>query len=115
MVEPALPRFLRQGDQTALPVKVTNLSNKAIDANLQMVLSDAETKKVIFNKNQKIKLAPGESKVYTFDYTAAGTDGVLICRTTALGWGFSDGEEHYLPILTNAVEVTRSLPFSMSE
>ena len=115
MVEPALPRFLRQGDQTALPVKVTNLSDKAIDANLQMVLSDAETKKVIFNKNQKIKLAPGKSKVYTFDYTAIGTDGVLICRTTAQGWGFSDGEEHYLPILTNAVEVTRSLPFSLTE
>lgn len=115
MVEPALPRFLRQGDQTALPVKVTNLSDKTIDANLQMVLSDAETKKVIFNKNQKINLKSGESKVYTFDYTATGTDGVLICKTTALSGGFSDGEEHYLPILTNAVEVTRTLPFSMTE
>lgn len=115
MVEPALPRFLRRGDKTDLPVKVTNLSSKAIKAQLQLTLTDALNNQPQYNATQSIALAAGETKVFTFAYDTQQAEGVMVCRATAQGSGFSDGEEHYLPILTNDVEVTRTLPFSLTQ
>lgn len=111
MVEPALPRFLRQGDTTDLPVKVTNLSGKAVSATLTLTLGDAVNGQQHHKADAKVTLAPGESQVYTFPYQAKGNEGVMVCRAMAQGKGFADGEEHYLPVLTNEVQVTRTLPF----
>ena len=115
MVEPALPRFLRRGDKTDLPVKVTNLSDKAIKAQLQLSLTDALNNKQQYKATQSIALAAGETKVFTFAYDTQQVEGVMVCRATAQGNGFSDGEEHFLPILTSDVEVTRTLPFSLTQ
>lgn len=115
MVEPALPRFLRQGDTTDLPVKVTNLSGKAVSATLTLTLGDAVNGQLHHKADAKVMLAPGESRVYTFPYQAKGDEGVMVCRAMAQGKGFADGEEHYLPVLTNEVQVTRTLPFSQTK
>lgn len=115
MVEPALPRFLRQGDTTDLPVKVTNLSGKAVSATLTLTLGDAVNGQLHHKADAKVTLAPGESRVYTFPYQAKGNEGVMVCRAMAQGKGFADGEEHYLPVLTNEVQVTRTLPFSQTK
>lgn len=115
MVEPALPRFLRQGDTTDLPVKVTNLSDKAVSATLTLTLGDAVNGQQYHKADAKVTLAPGESRVYTFPYQAKGNEGVMVCRAMAQGKGFADGEEHYLPVLTNEVQVTRTLPFSQTK
>lgn len=115
MVEPALPRFLRQGDTTDLPVKVTNLSDKAVSATLTLTLGDAVNGQLHHKADVKVTLAPGESQVYTFPYQAKGNEGVMVCRAMAQGKGFADGEEHYLPVLTNEVQVTRTLPFSQTK
>lgn len=115
MVEPALPRFLRQGDTTDLPVKVTNLSDKAVSATLTLTLGDAVNGQLHHKADAKVTLAPGESRVYTFPYQAKGDEGVMVCRAMAQGKGFADGEEHYLPVLTNEVQVTRTLPFSQTK
>lgn len=115
MVEPALPRFLRQGDTTNLPVKVTNLSDKAVSATLTLTLGDAVNGQQHHKADSKVTLAPGESQVYTFPYQAKGNEGVMVCRAMAQGKGFADGEEHYLPVLTNEVQVTRTLPFSQTK
>lgn len=115
MVEPALPRFLRQGDTTDLPVKVTNLSGKAVSATLTLTLGDAVNGQQYHKADAKVTLAPGESQVYTFPYQAKGNEGVMVCRAMAQGKGFADGEEHYLPVLTNEVQVTRTLPFSQTK
>ena len=115
MVEPALPRFLRQGDTTDLPVKVTNLSDKAVSATLTLTLGDAVGGQLHHKADAKVTLAPGESHVYTFPYQAKGDEGVMVCRAMAQGKGFADGEEHYLPVLANDVQVTRTLPFSQTK
>lgn len=115
MVEPALPRFLRQGDTTDLPVKVTNLSDKAVSATLTLTLGDAVNGQLHHKADAKVTLAPGESQVYTFPYQAKGNEGVMVCRAMAQGKGFADGEEHYLPVLANEVQVTRTLPFSQTK
>lgn len=115
MVEPALPRFLRMNDSTNLPVKVTNLSANSVQAVLTLELVDALTEVTHYKGEQTIVVPAGQSQVFTFPYTTKGNDGVLICRTVAQCATFSDGEEHYLPILNSDVEVVRSIPFSMTE
>lgn len=116
MVEPSLPRFLRKGDVALLPVNVTNLTNKAISATVEMVLTTAEGGTCIFKQAQKVSIEAGRTNVCTFSFdTHNTTEGMLVCKTMAQGNGFSDGEENYLPILTNQVEVVRTLPFTLTE
>lgn len=116
MVEPAMPRFVRRGDRTVLPVKVTNLTDKPLTADLQLTLADAVNNDRTFgNYKQRIEIAAGESRVFSFEYAATDDTELLVCRATAAGGGFSDGEEHYLPVLSDMTEVTRTLPFSMTD
>ncbi len=115
MVQPALPRFVREGDSTTLPVQLTNLSADAVGATVVVELRDALTDKAVYTGKQTVNLNGGEVKVVPFSYTVAADASMLVCRTTATSQNFSDGEEHYLPVLSNRVEVTRTLPFSLTE
>lgn len=115
MVQPAMPRFVREGDVTTLPVQLTNLSSDAISATVNVEFRDALTDKVVYTKKQTVSLSSGEVKVVPFTYTVKTDAAMLVCRTTATDKNFSDGEEHYLPVLSNHVEVTRTLPFSLTE
>lgn len=115
MVQPSMPRFLREGDCTELPVYVTNLSTKAINATVELLLTDAENGKNIFTTKKKVNVEAGKPTLCSFFFDAKNFDGMLVCKVVAKGNGFSDGEEHYLPVLSNKVEITRSLPFSLTE
>jgi len=116
MVEPALPRFLRTGDKAELPVKVSNLSQKEVRATLSFSLRDAlDEAQVVCSEKREVTLAAGESSVLNFAYTPTKDVSLLICRATAEGSGFADGEEHYLSVLSDEVTLTRTLPFSMTE
>lgn len=114
-IVPSMPRFVREGDQVVIPVNVTNLSAKALKATVEMVMTADETGKSIFRKRQAINVEPDKTAVCSFSFDAKGVDGMLVCRTVAEAGNFSDGEEHYLPVLSRQTEVTRSLPFSLSE
>lgn len=116
MVEPALPRFVRYGNKTYLPVKVTNLSASSITANLVLSLADASNEDLcLLKKQQSITLSAGESNVYNFPYEVKTGAPLLVCRVVAQNEKYADGEEHYLPVLSNLTEVVRTLPFSMTE
>lgn len=114
-IVPSMPRFVREGDQVVIPVNVTNLSVKALKAMVEMVMTADETGKSIFRKKQTVSVGPDQTAVCTFSFDAKGVDGMLVCRTVAEAGNFSDGEEHYLPVLSRQTEVTRSLPFSLTE
>ena len=114
-IVPSMPRFVREGDQVVIPVNVTNLSAKALKATVEMVMTADETGKSIFRKKQTVNVEPNRTAVCSFSFDAKGVDGMLVCRTVAEAGNFSDGEEHYLPVLSRQTEVTRSLPFSLTE
>lgn len=113
MVQTALPRFVREGDRTQLPVQLTNLSSHTVKAVLTLRLTDALSGQVVMTKRQQVELARGEVRTYGFDFAPSAGQALLVCRATARGNGFSDGEEHYLPVLSSEVEITRTLPFSL--
>lgn len=114
MAEANLPRFVRQGDHTLLPVKVTNLSDQPMKVQLNVTLEEWQSAgKQLINEHPEVELAAKESKVIEIPYTCRTNADALRFRVTARGEQFSDGEERLLPVLSDQVEVTRTLPFSL--
>lgn len=112
MVQPNMPRFLREGDKATLPVTLSNLTGKAVKGTARCEILDAETGAMLASLKQPFKMEK-EQTLY-FSYNATAGHPVLIVRTTASTGAFSDGEEHYLPVLTSREQVTRTLPFDMT-
>jgi hypothetical protein len=112
MIQPNVPRFVRVGDNAKISARIFNTSEKDIDGTATLTLIDPETDEEIYKANQKFSVKAGQTTSATFDYQPAGNGTVLICRMIASGDGFSDGEQHELPILPNRELVTRTLPIT---
>lgn len=115
MVQAALPRFLRKGDRTELPATLRNLTARELKGTVVCTLSDPQTGQALLSLKESFRLLPNGAQTFAFPCEAAGDSPLLVCRITASGDGFSDGEEHYLPVVSDLVAVTRTLPFSMRE
>lgn len=98
MVQPRMPRFLRKGDKATLSSMVTNLSEKDIKATVAMTLLDAKTEKRIAYIYNKVSVKAGATQVITFPIENFGGED-FICKVTAQGDGYSDGEQHLIPVL----------------
>ncbi len=112
MVQPNMPRFLRLGDEATIKAAVTNTSGKAIDGSACMEMIDPETEKVVYSGTVPFRADKDKEATVCFRFTPDGTRSLLICRITAKGNGFSDGEQHYLPVLPDREMVTVSVPFT---
>jgi len=117
MVQPAAPRFLRQGDRLEFSAKIVNLSTRELTGQAEFQLVDAATGQSVDGwflnsfPNQYFTVAAGSSQVVKFpmevpfQFTSS-----LIWRVIAKAENFSDGEEAALPVLTNKALVTETLP-----
>ena len=111
MIQPNLPRFVRVGDETTIRATISNLSGKTVKGTVRLELIDPLTEKVILTRKAKFKTEAGKTITVSFAFVVKNTDVSLpICRIVADGGKFSDGEQRYLPVLTNKVWVTESLP-----
>ncbi|MBP3227273.1 MAG: hypothetical protein J6M53_00665 [Bacteroidaceae bacterium] len=117
MVEPALPRFVREGDRAQIPVTVRNLTDKALGGTLLLQLLDATGDKVLLRQTLRFDAPAGGSEVQTFDVDATqlAGQGITVCRITGKSGLYGDGEEHYLPVLSAREQVTRSLAFTLTD
>ncbi len=116
MVLPNAPRFLRQGDEIILSSKIANLTAKTLNGSAQLELVDAIT-----NKTIDIDLG-NEVKTKTFRVDANGNTNVswtlhipeniqaVQYKIVAKAGNYSDGEQSVLPVLTNRMLVTETLP-----
>ncbi len=122
MVQPNPPRFLREGDQMEFSAKIVNMSDHELTGTTQLELFDAATNKVVdgWFKNifpsQYFTVAAGQSVSVKFPIgIPSNFNSALIYRIKAItkDADFSDGEEAVLPVLTNRMLVTESLPLNM--
>lgn len=101
MIQPRLPRFVREGDKVSLPASIANLSDKDLSVKAKLTLLDAETEKVVLSDTRKIMVKAGETGAVFFSFDSKDLGGkMLICRMTAEGGKHTDGEQHYLPVLS---------------
>ena len=114
MVQPNMPRFLREGDKATIVAKLSNTSGKKVSGNARMQIIDPETNKVVWQKIQGYHIDAEGSAIVSFDVSGL-EEGIYINKVVAAGRGYSDGEQHYLPVLGNSELVTRTLPITLTE
>ncbi len=118
MVQPALPRFIRRGDKVDIPVSIRSAEKekaRAIAGRVRLELIDPASERIVHHAAAGFTLEPGGETTVHFAFEAGaalvGELPALRCRIVGEGGGFSDGEEHDLPVLSDRVSVSRSLPF----
>lgn len=120
MVQPNMPRFIRQNDGATITTRIANTSDKVVSGNALMELVDPATEKVLFRQQKPYKVGAKGSSTVTYDLSAFTTQASasahpLICRIIAQGNGYSDGEQHYLPILPDVELVTNTRTITQHE
>jgi hypothetical protein len=122
MVEPMVPRFLREGDVVHIPVKVSNTSTGRLAGTVRFSLADARTDAsrdglIEGPKEQPFDVAAGESKPVVFTVKVAdGTDVLKYLATgtaTLSGKQTADGEEAFVVVLPRRVPVTETIPITI--
>jgi TonB-dependent SusC/RagA subfamily outer membrane receptor len=121
MVTPNFPRFFREKDSIIITAKVVNVTNEAKIGIAVLQLFDATTMQTIDAKmanTNTIKnfniAAYGNTIVSWKIYIPEGLQGVQY-KVLAKAGTFSDGEENILPVLTNNMLVTESIPIWVRE
>lgn len=114
MVQPNMPRFLREGDKSTIVVKLFNTFDKKVSGNTRMQILDPETNKVVWQKTQNYSIEAEGSATISFDVQGL-KEGVYINKVVAAGNGYSDGEQHYLPVLSNRELVVNTLPITLHQ
>lgn len=112
MVQPNMPRFVRVGDRATIAARIFNTSENAVKGTAIMQMVDPETEKVVLELKQKFEVAADSTGNVSFSYNPDNSHTLLVCRIFAEGKDFSDGEQHYLPILPDAELVTNTVPFT---
>ena len=114
MVQPNMPRFLREGDKSTIVVKLFNTSDKKVSGNARMQILDPENNKVVWQKTQNYSIDAEGSATISFDVQGL-KEGVYINKVVAAGNSYSDGEQHYLPVLSNRELVVNTLPITLHQ
>ena len=120
MVQPNMPRFLREGDQGSISARIVNASERDLSGTAYLTLTDSETEKVVLSQKASFTVNAGETTSVVFDVDANEANGLaggalLIAKVMATTEEFSDGEQHYLPILPNRERVTVTYPYTQNE
>ena len=119
MIQPNVPRFIRMGDDAQISARIFNTSDHAVNGQAKLMLIDPETSNTIFEQQQPFSAESEKTASVTFELNNSQfsilNSQLLICKVVAVGDGFSDGEQHYLPILPNREYVTKTVPFTQHE
>jgi TonB-dependent SusC/RagA subfamily outer membrane receptor len=116
MVIPNAPRFLRHGDQITISSKIANLSEQSLNGEVVLQLFDAFNGKTIdaaLGNNNAVRSfavdANGNTNV-SWQLTIPDTVDAVQYKIIAKSGNFSDGEQNALPVLSNRMLVTETLP-----
>lgn len=121
MVVPNLPRFLREGDRITLTAKINVVEGNTMNGTAGLALFDPRTNAEL-NATFGLEKAdlpftagPGQSAAVAWPIHVPADVDVVSVRITANAAGYGDGEERPLPILTDKILVTESLPLAITK
>ena len=116
MVIPNAPRFLREGDKIVISTKIANLTEKKLTGVAQLLLTDPVSGKSIdgdlsnaYNDLGFEVDAKGNTQVSWNLSIPEGIQAVQY-KVIAKSEDFSDGEQNALPVLSNRMLVTETMP-----
>ncbi len=115
MVMPNIPRFIRQGDNATITTRIVNTAEDAVAGKVRMTLLNPELGDTVYTDVQEFTVEKGKTETATFDFSVGDSQPLLVCIITAEGEGFTDGEQHYLPVLSDKETVVKTLPFILRD
>lgn len=120
-VTPNYPRFLREGDEINMQVKLNNLVEKALNGSVQLQILNADTNEDISSKFglnnliQNFDINATSSKSVNWTFKVPNDVSGIIIKTVAKAGQYSDGEQKAVPVLPNRMLVTDALPIFVKE
>lgn len=119
MVTPNMPRFVRQGDKTSISAKISNLSDNTISGDVRIEFFNPATDKAIdlnvSNQKRTFSVEKEASTSASWTFNIPDDIELIGCRIIAQNATFSDGEQHVLPVLSNRILVTESMPIDITK
>lgn len=113
MVQPNMPRFVRVGDDSSISSSLINMSDGDISGKVTMTISNPISGKVVYSGTNDFNVREGETGVVTFNYKVTEGIDVLVCTIMAEAGEFSDGERHYLPVLSDKQLIVENIPVQL--
>lgn len=119
MIQPFMPRFLREGDKVVLTAKVSNLTDGIMNGEATLELFDAFSMAPVNatyanqNNSRNFTVQKAGSETVKWEITVPPGAQALVYRVKARSGKFTDGEENTLPVLTNRMLVTEALPMAV--
>ena len=120
MVQPNMPRFLREGDEATITMRIINMGQQTMKNGTALLrLYDAESE--VLSVSEPFEVEAGKTTSVSFRIPASVLKPTLLtCKVSAIATtagldGFSDGEQHYLPVLSNKEYVTKTVPYTQHE
>ncbi len=114
MVQPNVPRFVREGDRAQLSASVASLGDEQLSVTAELEIADAETGQTVFSASAQCVVAAEGTSAVTFDLPPDMKAGLYECTVTASAGDVSDGERHYLPVLSSRTEVVATRAFTQT-
>ncbi len=110
------PRFLREGDKITFSAKISNLSGDSICGEAQLLLFDAITNQPVdtrmnnLDNKKEFDVQKGQSTEVSWELEIPFGLQALTYKIYARANNFTDGEEMMIPVLTNRMLVTETMP-----
>jgi uncharacterized protein YfaS (alpha-2-macroglobulin family) len=130
MVMPNAPRFFRERDLIEYTAKVVNLSDKSLSGTYKLELKNPMTGKDVFEAKGGVTgvqlmlrerdfkdLQPGASQLLSWRFKVPEVSEVSLIEHTvfAQAGDFSDAERSVVPVLSNRMLVTETMPLPVRE
>ncbi|UKM65143.1 carboxypeptidase-like regulatory domain-containing protein [Flavobacteriaceae bacterium GSB9] len=116
MVIPNAPRFLREGDKITISTKIANLTEKKVSGEAKLILTDAisgeEINEMLVTSSavETFSVLPSGNTQVSWNLTIPENVNAVQYKIAAQAGDFSDGEQSALPVLSNRMLVTETMP-----
>ena len=115
MVQPNAPRFFREGDEIEFTSKVVNLTDSVLSGSAKLKLNDALNGKALDWQQSAADLPfsvnPGQSGIVSWKIRIPSETSNAVTWTVSASAGeHSDAESNSLPVISNRMLVTETMP-----
>ena len=116
MIQPNVPRFVRQGDDVHIMARIFNLTDKPLSGVARLILINPERESCLIELESNFQVEANKTTTVGYWVPCIWPNvSLCVCKMTASGDGFSDGEQHYLPVLPDREYVTKTIPYTQHE
>lgn len=114
LVQPNMPRFMRLYDKNIISSRIVNSSELQQTGSATLQILSPSDEKLLYQQKHDFIVDSKSTINVDFQYTPTDeNESLVICRILVETDSYSDGEQHYLPLLTNKELITNTKAFTL--